>query len=202
MPTPPAAPKIYTVNYQFAGAVPTGMELPKAVTGLQDGSAIAIPKDDTLKRTDGTYTLTWNRTQTQIAGADVTIVGTWVHQAKGTGQQVVGKPKGSLPTPKPLPKPSPKPSPKPASKLVSVYRLHNAKTKEYFYTVHIAERDKLVKEGWKQEGTAFRSHGSVAVYRLYNAKSKKYFFTRHTSERDKLVGYGWKSEGIAWLSQP
>lgn len=87
IPTPPVAPKTYTVTYKFEGAVPTGVELPKAVTGLQDGSDIAIPKDDKVeKHDDGTYILTWNRRQTKINGADVTVVGTWVHQAKGTGQ--------------------------------------------------------------------------------------------------------------------
>lgn len=92
--------------------------------------------------------------------------------------------------------------PKPVSNLKEVYRLHHAKTKEYFYTVHIAERDKLVKQGWKLEGVAWKTETKIGapVYRLYNPTGKYYFYTKNVEEYDKLGKRGWRKEGTAYRS--
>lgn len=84
----------------------------------------------------------------------------------------------------------------------NVYRLYHPTQKVHFYTRNYDEYQKMVPRGWKQEGVAYRSAGSVVIYRLYNAKTKKYFFTKNVSERDLLVKRGWNNEGIGWYGMP
>lgn len=112
------------------------------------------------------------------------------------------QPKSSPKAPKPAPK-QPKPKVQPApSVLKAVYRLRNAKTNEYFYTLHNSEREKLVSRGWKDEGCAWKSETTkgTPVYRLQNIKTKEYFYTKNSSEYEKLGKRGWKQEGIAFRS--
>ena len=88
---------------------------------------------------------------------------------------------------------------------VPVYRLYNPNSSEHFLTMDEAERDCLLKFGWKDEGTGFFGYSSGdeedAVYRLYNNSSGgEHFYTRDASERDALKRIGWSDEGIAWYS--
>ncbi|WP_300123364.1 hypothetical protein [uncultured Enterococcus sp.] len=38
---------------------------------------------------------------------------------------------------------------------MNVYRLYNPNTSNHFYTTNSAEKDKLVRVGWRYEGIAF-----------------------------------------------
>lgn len=78
-----------------------------------------------------------------------------------------------------------------------VYRVYNQFTGEHFYTASASEKNSLCRAGWRSEGTAFLSGGSVPVYRLYNGK---HMFTTSTGERDRLLKAGWKSEGTGWYA--
>jgi hypothetical protein len=83
----------------------------------------------------------------------------------------------------------------------SVYRLYNKNSGEHFYTTNIAEKDKLVSLGWKDEGVGWETPGvGNPVYRLYNKNSGEHHYTTNAKERDKLVALTWKDEGISWYS--
>lgn len=84
----------------------------------------------------------------------------------------------------------------------SMYRVYNKNSGEHFYTASAAERDNLVKVGWKDEGigwTAPRT-SSEPVYRLYNKNSGDHHYTTSVGERNSLIRLGWKDEGIGWYS--
>ena len=72
----------------------------------------------------------------------------------------------------------------------------------HLYTRDANEYTVPSKRGWRQEGVAYYSHGSVPIYRLYHSGLKKHLYTRDTNERNVLSKRGWKYEGVAWCSQP
>lgn len=86
---------------------------------------------------------------------------------------------------------------------VSVYKVYNSKTGERLYTAQKAEKDGLVRKGWKYEGVGFYTPGKSAtpVYRLYDAKGGQHLYTTNAMERNMLVNsYGWKYEKVAFYS--
>lgn len=74
-----------------------------------------------------------------------------------------------------------------------VYRLINPNSGHHHYAFE-AERDALMKAGWKSEGTAFRSGGDHPIYRLYNPNSGAHLLTTSGSEHDRLIRAGWRCE--------
>lgn len=81
-------------------------------------------------------------------------------------------------------------------------RLYNPNSGEHFYTSSGAERDALVKSGWKYEGEGWTAplNGGTPVYRLYNPVAGDHHYTAAAAERDLLVKAGWKFEGVGWKS--
>lgn len=91
----------------------------------------------------------------------------------------------------------------PTVKYLSMYRLYNPNSGEHFYTSNEAEKNNLVKLGWKYEGVAWNAPetSDVPVYRLYNPNAGDHHYTVSEAERDFLVKVGWKYEGIGWYSE-
>ena len=85
---------------------------------------------------------------------------------------------------------------------VDMYRIYNPNSGEHFYTANVAEKDKLVKLGWRYEGIGWKApvKSNTPVYRLYNPNAGDHHYTRSIDERDYLVSLGWKYEGIGWYS--
>ena len=83
-----------------------------------------------------------------------------------------------------------------------VYRLYNPNAGDHHYTTSAAEKDNLVKVGWRYEGIGWYSTGNEGqpLYRLYNpnAKAGSHHYTTNAAERDNLKKLGWRDEGIAW----
>lgn len=93
------------------------------------------------------------------------------------------------------------PSPTTGAPVVNMYRLHDAKTRQHFYTSNANEINLLQSRGWRLEGTAWKNStdpNGAPVYRMWNTKTGERIFTRHQAEVDKFVSYGWKNEGIAF----
>ncbi|GFH41000.1 hypothetical protein [Pseudolactococcus insecticola] len=92
--------------------------------------------------------------------------------------------------------------PKDSGNWVNMYRVYNPNSGEHFYTASTAERDGLVKAGWKYEGLGWiapeKSH--VPVYRMYNKNAGDHHYTMNAAEKDSLVKAGWRYEGIGWYS--
>ena len=107
------------------------------------------------------------------------------------------EPKAEEPTPE---EPTPE---EPTVKYLSMYRLYNPNSGEHFYTSNEAEKNNLVKLGWKYEGVAWNAPetSDVPVYRLYNPNAGDHHYTVSEAERDFLVKVGWKYEGIGWYSE-
>lgn len=84
----------------------------------------------------------------------------------------------------------------------SMYRLYNKNSGEHFYTGNAAERNSLVKAGWRYEGIAWSapSKSNMPVYRLYNKNSGDHHYTISASERNSLIKAGWRDEGIGWYA--
>lgn len=82
----------------------------------------------------------------------------------------------------------------------SMYRMYNPNSGEHFYTAREAERDMLIRSGWKYEGIGWESptKSQSPVYRLYSGTDHHY--TLSAAERDMLIGVGWSYEGIGWYS--
>ena len=82
----------------------------------------------------------------------------------------------------------------------SVYCIYNARNGDHLLTTNVAECDKLVSFGLKQEGIKFYGGGSVPVYRLYNKNSGEHFYTTNKGEYDALIKRSWTGEGIAFYA--
>lgn len=56
--------------------------------------------------------------------------------------------------------------------------------------------------GWRYEGVAWQSGGSVPVYRLYNpnAKTGTHHYTLNANEKNHLVKVGWRYEGVGFYA--
>ena len=87
-------------------------------------------------------------------------------------------------------------------KTVDMLRLYNPNSGEHFYTASAAEKDNLVKAGWKYEGIAWKAPttSKTPVYRLYNKNAGDHHYTISASEKENLVKAGWQYEGIGWYS--
>lgn len=85
---------------------------------------------------------------------------------------------------------------------VTMYRLYNPNSGEHFYTADAYEKSVLIKEGWKDEGTAWiaATESNTPVYRLYNPNAGDHHYTTDAHEVEVLKGEGWKDEGIGWYS--
>jgi len=89
--------------------------------------------------------------------------------------------------------------------LQEMYRMYNPYSGEHFYTAKAAERDQLVKVGWKYEGVGWIAPAvsDAPVYRLYNSVAGDHHYTMNAGEREALLKIpGWKDEGIGWYSAP
>lgn len=87
-------------------------------------------------------------------------------------------------------------------KRVTMYRLYNPNSGEHLYTASAAERNNLVRIGWRAEGTAWiaPSSSTIPVYRLYNPNNGDHHYTLSSAERDYLASIGWRYEGVSWYS--
>ncbi|MDR2976454.1 MAG: DUF6287 domain-containing protein [Streptococcaceae bacterium] len=84
---------------------------------------------------------------------------------------------------------------------VDMQRLYNPNSGEHFYTAGSAEKDSLIKAGWKYEGIGWVApDNGDPVYRLYNPNAGDHFYTLSAYERNELVKVGWNDEGIGWYS--
>jgi hypothetical protein len=96
-------------------------------------------------------------------------------------------------------------SPAPVGQYV-VYRFGNMPENRHFWTTDIYERDRMIREGYRYEGVAWRASAtatSIPVYRLYSSSMKKHLFTTDGYEKNVLdKTSSWKYEGIAWYSNP
>ncbi|GFH40392.1 InlB B-repeat-containing protein [Lactococcus insecticola] len=83
-----------------------------------------------------------------------------------------------------------------------MYRVYNKNSGEHFYTASVAEKNNLVKLGWKYEGIGWNAPTSsnTPVYRVYNKNAGDHHYTTDKGEKDALVKLGWKYEGIGWYS--
>ncbi|RGS64026.1 hypothetical protein DWW22_08220 [Bifidobacterium adolescentis] len=67
----------------------------------------------------------------------------------------------------------------------------------------MAERDRLVRLGWRSEGVGWTAPSSgVLVWRLYNphAAGGDHMYTADPDEFSDLVRAGWRSDGPMWYS--
>src|SRR5579859_135600 len=107
-------------------------------------------------------------------------------------------PPGPTATATPVP-PSPTPGP-PAA--VPLYRLHNPKSGEHFYTIDPAERTQLLRRGYVAEGSEGRVWNqsvpdTVPLYRLYNNQiglASRHLYTTNPKERAYQISLGWVEE--------
>lgn len=83
----------------------------------------------------------------------------------------------------------------------NMHRVYNPNSGEHFYTANGAEKDSLVKVGWKYEGIGWVAPDKGAdVYRVYNPNSGDHHYTLNYNEKENLVRLGWRDEGIGWKS--
>ena len=82
------------------------------------------------------------------------------------------------------------------------HRLYNPNNGAHHFTLSAEERDKLVKDGWKYEGVAFKTRrgGSDAMYRMYNPYSGDHLFTPRFDEAHGLQDAGWVYEGVPFFA--
>ena len=87
---------------------------------------------------------------------------------------------------------------------VSLYRLYNRYNGEHLYTLSSAERDDLVRDGWRYEGVGWYSAAKtgVAVYRQFNpyVSVGTHNYTTSKAEDASLGSRGWRREGVAWYA--
>jgi hypothetical protein len=94
-----------------------------------------------------------------------------------------------------------------------IYRFWSGTLNAHFYTMNVAERDKLINSYsyvWTYEGVAFYAYaegfqpvGTRAVYRFWSSTLNRHFFTISQTERDKLIAFyssAWAYEGIGWYA--
>ena len=83
-----------------------------------------------------------------------------------------------------------------------MHRLYNPNSGEHFYTANTAEKDYLVKLGWKYEGEGWKApeKSNAPVYRLYNPNAGDHHYTLDEKEKEALIKLGWNYEGIGWYS--
>ncbi|PLS29968.1 L,D-transpeptidase catalytic domain-containing protein [Bifidobacterium margollesii] len=94
---------------------------------------------------------------------------------------------------------------RPAVKQVPVYRVYNRNSGLHHYTRNAAEKNMLVRIGWRYEGVSFitvpgNTPGAKPVYREYNRRTGNHNWTMNKKEHDMLVRIGWKNEGVSWYA--
>lgn len=84
----------------------------------------------------------------------------------------------------------------------NVYRFGGMPGNTHFWTKDIAERDRMIVEGYSYEGIAWRVTNyqtAVPIYRLYSPVVKRHLYSSDQNEVNKLGSSGmWNFEGIAW----
>ncbi|MDO4663738.1 MAG: hypothetical protein Q4A59_02540 [Erysipelotrichaceae bacterium] len=75
-----------------------------------------------------------------------------------------------------------------------VYRLLNPNDGTHAFGPE-AEKDGLLKLGWKLEGIAFYSGGNRPLYRMYNPNNGAHILSADRDEHDGLTKLGWICEG-------
>lgn len=84
---------------------------------------------------------------------------------------------------------------------VPVYRVYNPNSSEHFYTTNTAERNMLIRIGWRDEGLGWYSaKDGSPVYRVYNPNTGDHHYTTSKTEINNLVKNGWRDEGKSWNS--
>lgn len=103
--------------------------------------------------------------------------------------------------PAPAPKPEPKKPEKEPDYMINgneMFRLYNKNTGAHMFTTSSAERDSLVKQGWTNEGVAWKvDYDRTPVYRLYNTFTGDHMYTASLDECNNLIKSGWSYEGVA-----
>ena len=82
------------------------------------------------------------------------------------------------------------------------YRLLNPANGDHIFTTSSSDRDRLIREGWTSEGTAWkaRSSSSVPVYELTNNVTGKHFYTKDANEHATLLKGDWRDGGVAFYA--
>ncbi len=96
-----------------------------------------------------------------------------------------------------------------------VYRFWSDTLRTHYYTIDVAERNKLIYEAsatWVYEGEAFwafppnnRMSGTIPVYRFWSDAIKRHFYTTNEEQKDKLIAENWDVwtyQGVAWYAYP
>lgn len=87
---------------------------------------------------------------------------------------------------------------------VATYRLYDRNRGEHLYTYNSAERDFLVKSGWKEEPSTIKvlpvsATEGVAIYRVYNPNGGgTHMYTQNPAEVQFLLTNGWKEGKIVF----
>jgi hypothetical protein len=89
--------------------------------------------------------------------------------------------------------------------IIYVHRFGNMPDNTHFWTVDTYEKDSMVQNGYRYEGSGWRVSNTVTpypVYRLYNPAIRQHLFTLDPWEVHILTtSAGWTDEGIAWYSR-
>lgn len=87
---------------------------------------------------------------------------------------------------------------------VATYRLYDRNRGEHLYTYNSAERDFLVKSGWKEEPSTIKvlpvsATEGVAIYRVYNPNGGgTHMYTQNPAEVQFLLTNGWKEGKVVF----
>ena len=87
---------------------------------------------------------------------------------------------------------------------IQVHRLYDKPAARHLYTTDEAEYEKLVSEGWRDEGVAFyaRTQGGSEVWRAYSPSRYEHLFTTNQAEYEAATtaqGEGWyRGENVAF----
>lgn len=201
--------------------VPTGISLSDKALSLKTGESASVGV--TLEPANATMNgVTWSSSDSKIATVTAngritgvnegtaTITATTFSKVRATVKVTVSKDEvnpspSPEPEPSPTPSPNPSPTPTPTVTAVPVYRVYDRNSGLHHYTTSEAERDHLVRLGWRDEGTSFKAAKEDAsnknlkpVYREYNPNDGNHNWTMSKAEHDHLVRVGWHDEGVAW----
>jgi hypothetical protein len=88
-----------------------------------------------------------------------------------------------------------------------VWRIYNKRTRKYFYTLSIAERDRMIRKtrGTRVDGTAFLASatGGTPVYQIYNRSTRVYYYTVDMAERIHFMKkHRYRDYGVAFYLGP
>jgi hypothetical protein len=95
-----------------------------------------------------------------------------------------------------------------------VYRFWSPVYSRHFYTIKVAERDKLINgyaHIWTYEGVAYQAFadngppGVAPIYRFWSDVLRAHFYTIKEAEKNKLINqfsHVWTYEGVAFYAYP